>query len=156
VLNGVSRPFFGWLSDVFGRENTMFVAFTVEALSFLLLAKFGANPVAFVFIASLMFFAYGEIYSLFPAAAADSYGKKFVSANAGLLYTAKGMAALLVPLATIGAARFGGWNVVFTIIAGLNIIAALLAIIGMKPLRARIVTQAAPVPVPQPQLDPTT
>jgi OFA family oxalate/formate antiporter-like MFS transporter len=103
-----------------------------------------------------MFFAYGEIYSLFPAAAADSYGRKFVSANAGLLYTAKGMAALLVPLATIGAARFGGWNVVFTIIAGLNIIAALLAIIGMKPLRARIVTQAAPVPVPQPQLDPTT
>jgi OFA family oxalate/formate antiporter-like MFS transporter len=156
VLNGVSRPFFGWLSDLFGRENTMFVAFAVEALSFLLLAKFGANPVAFVLIASLLFFAYGEIYSLFPAAAADSYGKKFVSANAGLLYTAKGMAALVVPLATIVAAKFGGWNVVFTIIAGMNIVAALLAIIGMKPLRARIVTHVAPVPAPQPQLDPTT
>src|SRR5215510_10731567 len=155
VLNGISRPFFGWLSDLFGRENTMFVAFAVEALSFLLLAKFGANPVAFVFTASLMFFAYGEIYSLFPAAAADSYGKKFASANAGLLYTAKGMAALFVPLATLGAAKFGGWNTVFTIIAGLNIVAALLAIIGMKPLRARMVARAAPAPAPQGQLDVT-
>jgi OFA family oxalate/formate antiporter-like MFS transporter len=155
VLNGISRPFFGWLSDVFGRENTMFVAFAIEGVSFILLAKVGANPVAFVFTTSLMFFAYGEIYSLFPAAAADSYGKKFASANAGLLYTAKGMAALVVPLATVLAAKFGGWNTVFTIIAGMNMVAALLAIIGMKPLRARMVSHAAPAPAPQGQLDVT-
>ena len=89
ILNGVSRPFFGWLSDKFGRERTMCVAFLIEALGFLMLGRMGANPAAFVLLTGLVFFAYGEIYSLFPAACADSYGRQYASANAGLLYTAK-------------------------------------------------------------------
>ena len=155
VFNGISRPFFGWLSDLFGRENTMCVAFAIEGIAFLLLARYGANPTAFVLTTSLMFFAYGEIYSLVPAAAADSYGKKFASANAGLLYTAKGMAALVVPLTSVVAASFGGWNGVFTVIAGMNIIAAILAIVALKPLRARLASGAVATPAPQPQLETT-
>ena len=31
VLNGLTRPFFGWVSDHIGRENTMFIAFALEA-----------------------------------------------------------------------------------------------------------------------------
>ncbi len=138
VLNGVSRPFFGWVSDRIGRENAMFIAFTLEALGFLLLIWFGASPAAFVLIVCLVFFCYGEIYSLFPAASADSYGKKFASANAGLLYTAKGAASLVVPISSVLSAHFGGWNGAFMGMALMNIAAAVLAVQFLKPMRARL------------------
>ena len=137
VLNGVSRPFFGWVSDHIGRENTMFVAFAFEGAAILLLGRFGHNPSAFVVFTSLVFFGYGEIYSLFPAACGDAYGRKFVSANAGLLYTAKGAASLLVPLSGVIAAR-SGWATVFAWGAAMNIVAAVLALVLLKPLRLRM------------------
>ena len=99
VLNGLTRPFFGWVSDQIGRENTMFIAFALEARRHPARCTSSAtNPVAFVMLTGLVFFAWGEIYSLFPATCADTFGSKFAAANAGLLYTAKGTAALLVPL----------------------------------------------------------
>ena len=137
VLNGVSRPFFGWVSDVLGRERTMFVAFAIEGAVILLLTQFGRNPVGFVIFTGLLFFAYGEIYSLFPAICGDTYGKKFASANAGLLYVAKGVASLVVPLASLIAATSAGWNGVFIAAAAMNFVAAILAIAVLKPLRAR-------------------
>ncbi len=97
VFNGISRPFFGWVSDHFGRERTMFAAFTLEGVAVLLLGWLGANPVAFVLLMCLVYFAWGEIYSLFPATCGDTYGKKFAASNYGLLYTAKGTAALVIP-----------------------------------------------------------
>lgn len=137
VLNGVSRPFFGWVSDVLGREQTMFVAFAIEGAVILLLSQFGRNPVGFVIFTGLLFFAYGEIYSLFPAICGDTYGRKFASANAGLVYVAKGVASMVVPLANVIAASAAGWNGVFIAAAAMNFIAALLAIAVLKPLRAR-------------------
>jgi OFA family oxalate/formate antiporter-like MFS transporter len=138
ILNGVSRPLFGWLSDKFGREQTMFVAFTIEAVAFLLFGRYGNEPAAFVFLTGLIFLAYGEIYSLFPAICADSYGRKFVSANAGLLYTAKGAASLLVPLSGIIAVNAAGWNQLFHVLAVMNLAAAVLALVALKPMRARV------------------
>lgn len=137
VLNGVSRPFFGWVSDVLGREQTMFIAFVIEGVVILLLAHFGRNPVGFVIFTGLLFFAYGEIYSLFPAICGDAYGRKFASANAGLLYVGKGVASMVVPLANIIAASGFGWNGVFFAAAAMNFVAAVLAIAVLKPLRAR-------------------
>src|SRR6266702_3047355 len=95
VLNGLTRPFFGWISDRIGRENTMFIAFATEAVGILALSKYGHSPVAFVVLTGIVFFAWGEIYSLFPATCGDTYGPKYAATNAGLLYTAKGTAALL-------------------------------------------------------------
>ena len=138
VLNGVSRPFFGWMSDHVGREHTMFIAFSLEAVSIFLLSQFGANPLLFVLLTAFTFFAYGEIYSLFPAACADTYGKKFASANAGLLYTAKGAASLLVPVSSVIAASFGGWRAVFLAAAVMNAVAAVLALVVLKQVRARV------------------
>jgi len=137
VLNGVSRPFFGWVSDHMGREQTMCAAFALEGVAILLLSRFGHNAAAFVMLTALVFFAYGEIYSLFPAICADAYGRTFASANAGLLYTAKGVASLLVPVSSVIAATAGGWNSVFVVTAGMNFIAALLAVLVLKPLRMR-------------------
>jgi len=137
VLNGVSRPFFGWVSDHIGREFTMLIAFTIEGVVILLLSQFGRSPVAFVVLTALTFFAYGEIYSLFPAICGDAYGRKFASANAGLLYVGKGVASLMVPLSSLISASSAGWRGVFVAAAIMNFIAALLAIVVLKPLRAR-------------------
>ena len=87
ILNGLTRPFFGWVSDHIGRENTMFIAFAIEGVGILALAKFGGDPVLFVILSGLVFFAWGEIYSLFPATCTDTYGARYATTNAGLLYT---------------------------------------------------------------------
>ena len=99
ILNGLTRPFFGWISDKIGRENTMFIAFGIEGIGIYLLYAGGHDPVWFVLLSGLVFFAWGEIYTLFPSTCTDTFGSKFAATNAGLLYTAKGTAALLVPFA---------------------------------------------------------
>jgi OFA family oxalate/formate antiporter-like MFS transporter len=138
VFNGISRPFFGWMSDRIGRERTLFIAFIIEGAAILLLSEFGRDPIAFVFLTALVFFAYGEIYSIFPAICADIYGRRYASANAGLLYTGKGVASLLVPLSSVVAASTLGWDGVFIVTATMNIAAALLAVFVLKPMRARV------------------
>jgi OFA family oxalate/formate antiporter-like MFS transporter len=85
-----------------------------------------------------VFFAWGEIYSLFPATCGDTYGSRFAATNAGLLYTAKGTAALLVPLTSLLSAAAGGWHTVFLAASGLNLLAALMALFVLKPIRARM------------------
>jgi OFA family oxalate/formate antiporter-like MFS transporter len=138
MLNGIARPFFGWVSDHIGRENTMFIAFLLEGAGILALNEFGRNPVAFVLLSALVFFAWGEIYSLFPVTCADTYGRKFATANAGFLYTAKGTAALLVPLSSIIAASGGGWHAVFLTAGCMNFVAAAMALAVLKPMRSRM------------------
>ena len=138
VLNGVTRPFFGWLSDILGRENTMFIAFCLEGVSVYLLSQYGRNPTAFVLLTGLVFFGWGEIYSLFPATCGDTYGRKYAAGNAGLLYTAKGMAALLVPIASVIGATTGGWHTVFLAASAMNFVAAFMALLLLKPLRTRM------------------
>jgi OFA family oxalate/formate antiporter-like MFS transporter len=143
VLNGVTRPIFGWISDRIGREQTMFIAFSIEGVGILFLSAFGRNPVAFVLLTGLVFFAWGEIYSLFPATCADAYGRKFAAGNYGLLYTAKGTAALLVPVTSLMAASSGGWRDVFIAAAVMNLLAAFIALFVLKPLRQRMSNTSA-------------
>lgn len=142
ALNGLTRPFFGWVSDHIGRENTMFLAFLLEGLAVYGLLSFAHQPLLFVILSGLVFFAWGEIYALFPALCADVYGKRFATANYGLLYTAKGMAALVVPLANLLPAGTGSWKLVFLIAAALDLTASLLALVVLKPLRRRLIASA--------------
>ena len=134
ILNGLTRPFFGWVSDQIGREQTMLIAFLLEGVGIIALGNLGTNPVMFVLLSGLVFFAWGEIYSLFPATVTDTFGASYATTNTGLMYTAKGTAAILVPFTSVLAAG-GNWHTVFYLAAGLNIIAALAAIIVLKPLR---------------------
>src|SRR5882724_11384989 len=134
----------------------MCAAFALEGISFLLLSLFGADPTSFVLVTSLMFFAYGEVYSLFPAAVADSYGKRFASANAGLLYTAKGIAALVVGPSSVIAAKLGGWDGLFVCLAGINLVAAIMAIVILRPLRGRLVGASVDTPTAHTRLDLST
>jgi MFS transporter, OFA family, oxalate/formate antiporter len=136
ILNGVTRPFFGWVSDHIGRENTMFIAFGLEAIGIWMLSHFGQDPVSFVLLSGLVFFAWGEIYSLFPSTCTDVFGTKYATTNAGLLYTAKGTASLLVPLGNLLTSYTGDWHAVFIVAAIMNLVASLAALIVLKPLRA--------------------
>ncbi|MGN6117907.1 MAG: oxalate/formate MFS antiporter [Nitrobacter sp.] len=142
VLNGLTRPFFGWVSDKIGRENTMFLAFGFEGIGIYMLYLWGHNPVAFVILSGFVFFAWGEIYSLFPSTCTDTFGSKFATTNAGLLYTAKGTASLLVPLGNYMQQSSGSWDKVFLLAAAANILASLLAIVVLKPWRKTVVAKA--------------
>jgi OFA family oxalate/formate antiporter-like MFS transporter len=116
----------------------MFIAFLLEGAGILALNEFGRNPVAFVLLSALVFFAWGEIYSLFPVTCADTYGRRFATANAGFLYTAKGAAALLVPYSSVIAASGGGWHTVFLAAGTMNFVAAMMALAVLKPMRNRM------------------
>jgi MFS transporter, OFA family, oxalate/formate antiporter len=136
IFDGVGRPFFGWLSDQIGREYTMALAFFAGAIALFALKQAGANPVTFVLITALYFGVYGEIFSLFPATQGDTFGAKFAASNAGMLYTAKGVGSVLV----IGAALIAkgeGWGAVFSIAMTFNVIAGLMALFVLKPMRLR-------------------
>src|SRR4030081_3625567 len=142
VLNGVCRPFFGWVSDQIGRENTMFIAFFIEGIGIFALLYFANNPVLFVILSGVVFFAWGEIYSLFPATCTDIYGRKFATTNYGMLYTAKGTASLLVPLANVLTTYTGSWHAVFYVAAIANIVAAVVALAVLRPLRQKFMAQS--------------
>jgi OFA family oxalate/formate antiporter-like MFS transporter len=135
ILNGITRPFFGWVSDHIGRENTMLIAFGIEAIGIWMLGMVGQDPVLFVILSGLVFFAWGEIYSLFPSTCTDVYGTKYATVNAGLLYTAKGTASLLVPFGNVLATATGSWRTVFLVAAVMNAVAALAAPFVLRPLR---------------------
>ena len=115
----------------------MLIAFGLEAIGIWALSAFGHDPVMFVILSGLVFFAWGEIYSLFPSTCTDVYGVTYATTNAGLLYTAKGTASLLVPLGNVLAQATGSWRAVFLVAAAMNLAAALAAPLVLRPLRRR-------------------
>jgi OFA family oxalate/formate antiporter-like MFS transporter len=137
VMNGCARPFFGALSDRIGRESTMAIAFGLGGLSYGLLGVFGHEPWGFVICAGLIFFTWGEIFSLFPSTCTDLFGTRYATANASLLYTAKGTSAWLVPLANVIQSGSGGWQRVFLVSAAANFAVVLAALFVLRPSRRR-------------------
>jgi MFS transporter, OFA family, oxalate/formate antiporter len=137
LVNGITRPVLGWVSDQIGRELTMFLAFILEGFGILALMRYGHSPVSFVLLCGIVFFAWGEIFSIFPSTMRDHFGQKFATTNYGMLYTAKGTAAFIVPLASVLTATTGSWTAALSIGAAFNIVAALISIAILRPLRLR-------------------
>ncbi len=144
IMNGITRPVLGFISDRIGREMTMFWAFLLEGIGIFALLYFGWTPVAFVVLSGLVFFAWGEIYSIFPATTRDHFGQKYATTNYGMLYTAKGTASLLVPLASVITAATGSWAAALAIAGAFNIVAAIAAIVVLRPLRVRELSSRTP------------
>ena len=138
VTNGLTRPFFGWVSDHIGRESTMALAFSLEAIAILVLFAFIDNPAMFVVLTGLVFFGWGEIFSLFPSTLTDTFGPKFAATNYGFLYIAQGIGSILGgPAAAYLKQWTGSWTAVFIVVAVLDMLTALLAISVLKAMRKR-------------------
>ncbi|HTC56808.1 MAG TPA: oxalate/formate MFS antiporter [Candidatus Sulfotelmatobacter sp.] len=143
VLNGLTRPFWGWVSDHLGRENAIFVSFILEALSVFALLQLINRPVWFVALSGLCFFAWGNIFSLFPAITGDLYGNKWATTNYGIVYTAKGVAAGFAgPGAAWLFAKTGSWTKVFWAMIVCDLVAAFMALLWLKPLAHRTVQES--------------
>jgi MFS transporter, OFA family, oxalate/formate antiporter len=145
IMNGVSRPLFGWISDHIGRENTMCIAFLLEGLGIMALATFGGNPWAFVFLSGMVFLAWGEVYSLFSATSGDAFGTRNIGSIYGVLYCSKGIAALLVPLGNVITEATGSWATVLFTVAAMDLTAAVCALLVLKPLLRSHMTNSATV-----------
>jgi MFS family permease len=136
ITNGLTRPFFGWLSDRIGRENTMAIAFLLEAAAVTLMLLMRDNAMAFVLLSGVVFFGWGEIFSLFPSTLTDTFGTKHATTNYGLLYMAQGVGSILGgPLAALLREQTDSWIPVFVIAIGMDVLTGILAIAVLKPMR---------------------
>ncbi len=136
ITNGLTRPFFGWVSDRIGRENTMGIAFILEGLAIWLMLQFRTDPFMLVVLSGLVFFGWGEIFSLFPSTLTDTFGTRHATTNYGFLYMAQGVGSILgAPVAAMVFESTGSWIPVFSLIIGMDILTGLLALFALKPLR---------------------
>jgi MFS transporter, OFA family, oxalate/formate antiporter len=141
VTNGLTRPFFGWISDHIGREATMALAFSLEAVAILVLFAFINQPALFVVLTGLVFFGWGEIFSLFPSTLTDTFGPRYAATNYGFLYMAQGVGSILGgPAAAFLKQATGSWTAVFIVVAMLDAITALLAITLLRGMREKHLT----------------
>ncbi len=144
--NGLTRPFFGWVSDRIGRENTMALAFGLEGLAMAAWLASAGNPLLFVLMSGVVFFGWGEIFSLFPATLTDTFGATHATKNYGCLYIAQGIGAILGgPVASLLHDATGSWSPVFSVAIGADLLTAVLALALLKPMRAAYLARTARV-----------
>jgi MFS transporter, OFA family, oxalate/formate antiporter len=149
ITNGVGRPLNGWISDHIGRANMMGLAFGIEAVCIAAFGFFGTTAVSFVITDALVFLFWGDIFSLFAATVGDAFGRKYVTVNYGIMYTAKGAAALLVPVGNVLTHFTGSWHAVYAVGCVMNAAAALIGFFVLKPLIKSRLAAARPVPAPE-------
>lgn len=138
ITNGLTRPFFGWVSDKIGREYTMFIAFSLEGAAITLWYFMAHDPFWFVVLSGVVFFGWGEIFSLFPSTLTDTFGTKHATTNYGFLYMAQGVGSILGgPVAALLYTSTGSWAAVFTVVVVMDVLTAILAIAVLKPMRRK-------------------
>jgi oxalate/formate antiporter len=142
--NGLTRPFFGWVSDRIGRENTMVLAFGLEGIAMAIWLITRDNAVVFVLMSGVVFFGWGEIFSLFPSTLTDTFGAKNATMNYGFLYMAQGVGSVLGgPLAALLHESTGSWIPVFNLVIAMDLLTAALAFLALKPMRSKFLAAAA-------------
>ncbi|WP_454878305.1 oxalate/formate MFS antiporter [Serratia inhibens] len=140
--NGLTRPLFGFISDRYGREKTMFIAFALEGVAMTLWLMCREDPLLFVLLSGVVFFGWGEIFSLFPATLTDTFGSQNATANYGWLYMSQGIGSIFGgPLAALLYQHTQGWHVVFGMAISFDFITAALALWVLKPWRSRFMRQ---------------
>ena len=129
IANGSSRVFWGWASDRLGRESSMVLSFTLQAMCLLMVVLLGRQSSTwFVTSLVLVYFTWGQIYSLFPATSGDYFGSRHATSNYAVLYTAKGVAAIIGPYVGAVLAEKYGWAIGFYGSAIMALIAAMMAV----------------------------
>jgi len=144
ITNGLTRPFFGWVSDRIGRENTMLIAFSLEAAAVLVMLSVRDNALLFALLSGVVFFGWGEIFSLFPSTLTDTFGAKDATTKYGFLYMAQGIGSVLGgPVAAWLHDATGSWVPVFITIIAMDALTAVLAFFVLKPMRASYLARRA-------------
>jgi MFS transporter, OFA family, oxalate/formate antiporter len=147
ITNGLTRPFFGWISDRIGRENTMAIAFILEGAAIYAMLQYRSDPLMLVVLSGLVFFGWGEIFSLFPATLTDTFGAEHATTNYGFLYMAQGVGSILgAPVAAKIFETTGSWLPVFFLVIGMDVLTGLLALFVLKPMRRYRLAAAAAAP----------
>jgi OFA family oxalate/formate antiporter-like MFS transporter len=150
IVNGLTRPLWGWISDHIGRENAMFIAFLIEGIAVWAWLQTIHRPAMFILLSSVVFFAWGEIFSLFPSITADLFGRRWATTNYGIVYTAKGTASIFsAPVAAYFMLRSGSWVPVFYVMITCDIVAAFMALLWLKPYARRTIQRAKEMAVEQ-------
>jgi OFA family oxalate/formate antiporter-like MFS transporter len=143
ITNGLTRPFFGFVSDHLGRENTMALAFILEGVAIYFMLQYRSDPYMLVVLSGLVFFGWGEIFSLFPSTLTDTFGTKYATTNYGFLYMAQGVGSILgAPVAAKIFEATGSWLPVFGLVIGMDLLTGVLALFALKPLRRKWLAQA--------------
>ncbi len=141
--NGLTRPFFGWVSDRIGREPTMALAFALEGCAMTAWLATHTNPLLFALLSGVVFFGWGEIFSLFPSTLTDTFGPRWATQNYGCLYIAQGIGSILGgPMASYLHAATGTWTPVFALAIAADFLTAALALFALRPMRARVLATA--------------
>jgi OFA family oxalate/formate antiporter-like MFS transporter len=144
ITNGLTRPFFGFVSDHIGRENTMALAFILEGAAIYMMLQYRTDPFLLIVLSGLVFFGWGEIFSLFPATLTDTFGTAHATTNYGFLYMAQGVGSILgAPVAAMVFEETGSWLPVFALVIGMDVLTGLLALFVLKPMRRRMLSATA-------------
>ena len=144
ITNGLTRPFFGFVSDHIGRENTMALAFILEGAAIYMMLQYRTDPFMLIVLSGLVFFGWGEIFSLFPSTLTDTFGTAHATTNYGFLYMAQGVGSILgAPVAAMVFEKTGSWLPVFALVIGMDVLTGLLALFVLKPMRRRMMEVTA-------------
>lgn len=142
ITNGLTRPIFGWVSDNIGRENTMGIAFILEGIAIWTMLQYRTDPFMLIVLSGLVFFGWGEIFSLFPSTLTDTFGAKNATTNYGFLYMAQGVGSILgAPVAAMIFESTGSWMPVFYTIIAMDILTGVLALFVLKGMRQRFLAK---------------
>ncbi|KAL1524653.1 hypothetical protein AB1Y20_019540 [Prymnesium parvum] len=133
MLNFISRPLWGSVSDVIGRLEALGLAFSMQAVVLVIWSAHLGDESYFVICSALSTFSWGEVYSIFPAIAADLYGVQHVSATFGALYTGKAVASILAGPVVSVVSDLLSWYLIIEVMAFLSLLDALLAVFVLKP-----------------------
>jgi OFA family oxalate/formate antiporter-like MFS transporter len=144
VTNGLTRPFFGFVSDHLGRENTMAIAFILEGMAIFFMLQYRSDPFMLVVLSGLVFFGWGEIFSLFPSTLTDTFGTEYAITNYGFLYMAQGVGSILgAPVAAMIYEATGSWLQVFGLVIAMDVLTGFLALFALKPQRRKWLARVA-------------
>ncbi|PZQ17137.1 MAG: oxalate/formate MFS antiporter [Ancylobacter novellus] len=143
ITNGLTRPVFGWISDRIGREKTMAIAFIGEGIAIAGLVAVRDDPLLYVLMSGMVFFGWGEIFSLFPSTLTDTFGETHATKNYGFLYMAQGVGSVLGgPIAALIFASTGSWMPVFGAIIVMDVVTGLLALVALAPMRKALIERS--------------
>ena len=136
IGNTGGRVLSGWMSDTFGRLNTLRLMVLLSAVALPVFYIFAGQVVLFYLLLVVIYYCYGTLLSVFASTCADFYGTRNMGVNYGLLFSAWGVAGIVGPVI---AGRVydatGEYEQAFYIAAGLAVVALAALMLARQPGR---------------------